>query len=376
LRILQVCPDSYSEIGGISFHVKSISERLAKRHDVTVFATNARGLLPWREIVNGVKVERFRAYAPTNAYMFTVDMPLRMRKERFDVVHAHGYHAIPLHLARFAKGDCFVATTHFHGAGHSSFRNALIRLLKPFGRDTLNKADAIVAVSDFEKALICHDFDFQEEKVRVIPNGVDFSEFEGLRKQNHESSTILYVGYLAAYKGPQYLVEVLPKLPKDVILKIVGNGPIKPLLEKRASQLSVSDRVQFYSNVPKKVLIQMYADADVFALLSRYEAYSMVVAEALAARTPCIVARTSALTEWEDDSTCFGVDFPINLDKLVEQINYVLSAGSVDTDFRKWYDRKILDWDQVAEKLETLYISNRTCHGQQDYIDASQANRM
>jgi glycosyltransferase involved in cell wall biosynthesis len=355
LRILQVCPDSYSEIGGISFHVKSISERLAKHHDVTVFATNASGLLPWREIVNGVKVERFRAYAPTNAYMFTVDMPLRMRKERFDVVHAHGYHAIPLHLARFAKGDCFVATPHFHGSGHSSFRNSLMRVLKPFGRDTLNRADAIIAVSDFEKALMVHDFGFEEKKVHVIPNGVDFSEFEGLRKQSHESSTILYVGYLAAYKGPQYLVEALPRLRKDVILKIVGGGPIKHYLERRAFELGVSERVKFYSNVPRKDLVQMYADADVFALLSRYEAYSIVVAEALAAGTPCVIARTSALTEWVDKTTCLGVDFPISLNSVAEKIGYALDNHPGNRAFLKWYGNKIVDWNQVAERLEQVY---------------------
>ena len=358
MKILQVVVDSYVELGGISVHVRNIAERLAKHHDVTVFATNDKGLEPWRETINGVKVERFRCFAPNNAYFFTVEMPLRMRKERFDIVHAHGYHAFPFHLATLAKGDRFIATTHFHGAGHSSFRNAIVGLLKPFGKRTLSKADAIVAVSDFEKSLICHDFGISEDRVTVIPNGVDFSEFEGLKRRDHKGRTILYVGYLASFKGAQYLVEVMPKLPKDVRLKIVGGGPMKPFLEKRALELGVSGRVDFYSNLLRKDLLQMYADADVFALLSKYEAYSIVVAEALTAGTPCIVTNTSALQEWIDNETCFGVDFPISLNRLGEIVTSVMDKRLKKNAFMKWQGRKILDWNEVTARLETVYEEN------------------
>jgi len=127
-----VCPDSYVEFGGVSVHVRNISERLAKKHDVTVYATNDKLLHPRFEVQNGVKIERFRCYAPNNAYFFTWEMLLRMHKVEFDVVHAHGYHAFPFHLSSVAKSKKFFVTPHFHGAGHSSFRNALIRLLRGF----------------------------------------------------------------------------------------------------------------------------------------------------------------------------------------------------------------------------------------------------
>ena len=355
MRILQVCPDSYVQIGGISAHVRNISERFAKLHDVTVFATNDKGLKPWHEVINGVKVERFRCIAPSNAYFLTVDMPLRIRKEKFDIVHAHGYHAFPFHFATLARRKKFIATPHFHGAGHSSFRNALVTLLKPFGRRTLAKADTIVAVSDFEKDLINEQFGFDEGKVRVIPNGVNFSEFAGLKKRDCGNRSILCVGYLAAFKGVQYLVEVLPRLPDDVNLEIVGRGPMRPLLEKRAAKLGIAQRVKFHDNVPRDVLLQMFFDADLFALLSKYEAYSIVVAEALTAGTPCIVARMSALTEWIDETTCFGVGFPVKLEELADKITSVLDKKIEKNAFSKWFGTKILDWDQVAGRLESAY---------------------
>jgi len=144
---------------------------------VTVYATN-RGLkYPRYELENGVKVERFNCYAPGEAYYLSLEMLMRLRKVRFDVVHAHGYHAFPLHFSVLAECNRFVATPHFHGVGHSSFRNSLIRLARPFGRRTLEKADRIVAVSEYEKSLICQQFGFDSSRVTVVPNGVDFSEF-------------------------------------------------------------------------------------------------------------------------------------------------------------------------------------------------------
>jgi glycosyltransferase involved in cell wall biosynthesis len=355
MRILQVCSDSYGGSGGISVHVKSISERLAKNHDLTVYAPNYKSKHPRFEIDNGVRVERFRCYAPRNAYFFSWEMLFKFRQVEFDVIHAHGYHAFPLHLSTLARCKRFIVTTHFHGAGHTPFRDAVIRLLKPYGERTLRKADKIIAVSEYEKSLLQRSFGISDHKVVVIPNGVALSEFSGLRKRNREFRSILYVGFLTGYKGAQYLVEVLPKLADDVILEIVGDGPLKAYLERRAHELGVYDRVRFYKNLTRRELLQKYADADVFAMLSYFEAYSIAVAEALTAGTRCVVASASALSEWVDNRTCFGVDFPMSINNLAQKINFVLDNGVERQETRRWIGTKILDWNDVAKKIEMVY---------------------
>ena len=355
MNILQVCPFSYGDIGGVAEHVKRVSEGLAQRHNVTVYATDSRSEFPRCEVINGIKVERFRRYAPSDAYFFSWDMLLRLRKADFDVVHGHCYHAFPSHFSRLAKRRKFVITTHFHGVGHSLFRDSLIGLLKPFGGATLRKADKIIAVSEYEKSLILLQFGFDSGRVVVIPNGVDLSEFSGLRRRNHDFKSVLYVGWLQRYKGVQYLVEVLPRLGSDVVLEIVGRGSLRPFLERRARELKVHDRVRFFENLPRRELLQKYVDADVFVLLSRYEAYSLVVAEALTAGIPCIVANTSALSEWVDNEICLGVDFPINLKDLSSKIEFALDKKVDREATKKWFSIKILDWKQVTERLEKIY---------------------
>jgi len=340
--------------GGIAECINNVARVLAQRHEVTVYGINPKGL-PRTQKIDGVIVERFKHFAPSGAYYFSVELPLKLLRSRFDVVHGHGYHSFPLHFCTLAKCRKFVAQTHFHGHGHTPFRDSLLKLLKSFGRRTLRKADKIIAVSEFEKSLLQKTLKLNPSKIVVIPNGVNLKEFSGLKRRKRGFRSILYVGTLRSYKGPQYLVEVLPRLDEDVILEIVGNGPLRERLELRAKKLNVSERVRFFHDLPRRELLQKYADADVFVLLSRYEAYSLVIAEALTVGKPCIVTRTSALTEWIDGETCFGVDFPVDIAELAKTIQHVLNANPKVGNPKKWIGTKILDWKDVARRLEDVY---------------------
>lgn len=359
MDILQICPGAYqSGRGGISEHVRNISEHLAEKHSVTVYATNPGGSLPWWEIVNKVKVRRFKRIAPSGSYFFSPSMIANLLKARFDVVHGHGYNSLPMHSSSLTTRKKLVLSTHFHGVGHSVFRNFLFRLFKPIGRRTLLTADRVIAVSAYERNLLCKYFGFDPSRVIVIPNGLNLNEFAGLERRKTDSRSILYVGRLESYKGVQYLVEIMPEFEDDVVLEIVGKGPLRRILENQARKLGVHDRVLFSQDLSRRSLLQKYADADVFVLLSRHEAYSLVVAEALAAGTPCVVADTSALSEWIDDRSCFGVGVPLKLGKLAKLIEEVLNSRIKDAGIEKWIGTKILSWDGVVRRLEEIYTQD------------------
>jgi len=228
-------------------------------------------------------------------------------------------------------------------------------MFRPFGGTTLSKADIVVAVSEFERRLLVEQFGLDSRKVVLVPNGVDFEEFKGLRRRVRGFRSVLYVGRLESYKGVQFLVEVLPRLPKSVVLEVVGRGSLRSYLERRARELGVSDRVRFHQDLPRRDLLQLIADADVFVLLSRFEAYSLVVAEALTAGTPCIVANISALTEWVDGRSCFGVDIPVKLSELADLIEGVLNGERGRETSSCAVRAKIAGWDEVAGLLERVY---------------------
>ncbi len=350
MRILQVCPRYYPNIGGVEEHVRNMSERLVKNHEVTVATTDPTGKLSKEEVINDVKIVRFKSWAPSASYYFSGSLKkyLKETASDFDILHAHSYHAFPALYAAEAK-DCnkFVFTSHYHGTGHTLFRSLLHGPYKLFGGKIFDKADKIVCVSEYEKSLVKAGFNVDEKKLEVIPNGVNFEEFRSLKKPIKHGKTILCICRLEKYKGVQYLIEALPKINNGVSLEIVGNGPYSENLSKLVRKKGMVDRVRFSHNLTRDELLEKYAESDVFVLLSSHEAYGLCVAEALAAGTPCIVADNSALSEWIDERNVFGIRNPISLDELASCVKMVIGK-SVDAP-------ALQDWDNVAQKIVTLY---------------------
>jgi glycosyltransferase involved in cell wall biosynthesis len=348
MKIIQVCPLYFPSIGGVEEHVRNLSESLAKKHEVTVFTTDNSGL-PGEEEVNGVFVRRFRSFSPNNAYHISLDMRKEIRKSRFDIVHGHDYHAFPLFFSRYGNGKKFIVTPHYHRYGVTTFHNFLIRLYRPFGKKIFQDTDSVITCSDYEKDLVIEDFQIESTKIAVIPNGVNLKEFRGLEKKERGHQTILCVARLEEFKGVQYAIEALPLLEESVRLEIVGKGPYKARLISLAKKLGVAHRIDFYQDLRGRELINRYVNADLFMLLSRYESFGITVTEALASKTPCIVANTSALKEWVDNKNCFGIDYPIRSGKLASLITEIMG--------RKVEDVNLLDWDEVTKQTETVYYA-------------------
>jgi glycosyltransferase involved in cell wall biosynthesis len=350
-RIAQVCARYYPYVGGVETHVKEISERLCRMgHEVEVLTTDPSGSLVQEELVDNVRVRRFKCWAPRE--LFSVCEGLRKylaeRSGEYDVVHAHNYHDLPaFYVAQSKSRNRMVFTPHYHGIG----RNLLTSFLHvPYlcaGRMIFDKTDRVICVSQYEKDLVLRRFGIDERKVVVIPNGVDLNEFRpSLGREAKGWRMLLYVGRLQPYKGVRYLIEVLQMLDDDVVLEIVGQGPEKQALVNLANRLGVRSRVRFDQALSREQLVHRYAQADVLVLLSRTEAYGLCVAEAMATGTPCVVANTSALKEWIDERNCFGVRYPIDLQEL---------ADAIMKAFGRTVDRVLSDWDEVASRVANTY---------------------
>lgn len=351
MKIAQVCHRFYPYIGGVQVHVKEISERLVKKgFQLEVLTTDPSKKLPREEMINDVIVKRFRSFAPSEAYYFSRELKnyLKRNSNVYDLVHTHNYHAFPaIYAANAKKGNRLIFTPHYHGGGRNALTNLLHAPYRRVGRNIFRKSDRIICVSNHERRLILNDFSVDEKKIVVIPNGVDEKEFKGLKKEKKSYRTILYVGRLEKYKGVQHLIKAMVKLDKNIILKIVGRGSFKKNLVKLAKRLGLVRRVKFRQDLSRRELLQSYLDADLFVLVSKYEAYGISVAEALVSGTPCVIANTSALQEWIDGKNCFGIDYPIDVDELARLIRKVMGKEVRNVEF--------MSWDKVVNNLIAVY---------------------
>lgn len=123
--------------------------------------------------------------------------------------------------------------------------------------------------------------------VSVIPNALEPSEFQN----NGEGEFILAVGRLFEHKGFQYLLEAYAGLADDIHEKliIVGSGPYEDELKRIMTDLRIVDRVEIIPFMSRRDYVQRLSRCRLFVFPSDYEAFGVVVIEAMAS-SKCVIS--------------------------------------------------------------------------------------
>jgi len=355
MKILFVTPGYYPHVGGVETHVQSIAERLVKRgYDVEVYATDPKGILPVIEVINGIKVRRFRSFAPNNAYYLpNIEMLKALKSTDADIVHAHNIQAFPLLYSCLAKGKYrLVLTTHMHTGASSKFRNMILPFYLRLIRKYINRADIIVSVSNYERDIIVSRLKVDPSRVIVIPNGINDDVL--VVRHIDDGLNLLSVGRLEKFKNFDKVIEALHILHnryglKDARLTIVGNGQDKDRLVRLTNRLNINDKVVFKNNLSREELLQEYARAKLFILVSEYESFGIAAVEAIAMGIPTVVNNASALVEFVKSNAAVGIDPPITADKVADAIIKAMNFKPINV------RDKLITWDEVANRIEKLY---------------------
>ncbi len=355
MKILFVTPRYYPHIGGVEIHVQNIAERLAKRgYEVEVYTTDSKKDLLEEEEINNVRVKRFRSFAPNDAYYFpTINMLHALKNTDAHIVHAHNIQAFPMLYSCLAKNNnkCKLILTMHTGAS-TRFRNILFSIYIALIRNqVVKKADGIISVSEFEKDIIVSKLNVDPSKVIVIPNGID-EDILNLERID-DGFTLLSVGRLERFKNFDKVIEALHILHnryglKDARLTIVGKGSDKDRLINMIRSFNLTNHVTIKSALSREKLLKEYAKAKIFLLPSEYESYGIAAVEAIALRIPTIVNNKSALREFVNDGSAIGIDPPITGDKVADAIVKAVNFRPKDT-------KRIITWDKVVDKLESIY---------------------
>lgn len=137
--------------------------------------------------------------------------------------------------------------------------------------------------------------------IDVIPNGVDpfFFLDTGMRNAaiSNDPLTLISVGRLSPQKDLSTLLRAFQKLGGMHVLKIVGDGPERALLEALVRELDLSDRVFFLGWRMPVELKALYAEADLFVMSSIDEGMPIAVLEAMATGLPIVGTQVSGMDE-------------------------------------------------------------------------------
>lgn len=199
-------------------------------------------------------------------------------------------------------------------------------------------------------------------KLEVVPFGVDISRFVPNALVHDTIQSIGTVKTLAHTYGTDRLLEAFARIGKGGLrLRIVGDGPQRAELERKAADLGIADAVDFVGPVPHAQVPAELEHMGVFLALSRSESFGVAVIEASACGLPVIVSDAGGLPEVVCDGvTGFVVpdgDPTIAAEKLSRLVKDPALRRRMGMEGRRWVEERY-EWEQCADCMVRLLEQN------------------
>lgn len=376
MKIVQSVYRYSPAMGGVEDYVRELTARFDSDYAVEIHTTNLRNHwdrsvvdAPMRESCAGIDVIR-HPLSSLRLGSYSVSWPYlkSLLKTQADLYHGHSFMYCSADYAAMAariKRKPFVFNPYLADEGRPSFLGRCYR--QTLGR-LLMSADAVVVISPYERELLSKWGYSRCRHVVEIPPGIDLAEFDGVQHNalaqlaRPASHYLFTAGRIDFNKGLDVMVRALPGVIHHYPdLQWVVAGPdfgYQSTLEAMIKDLGVDGHVQFVGAVSRSDLCSLYKHADIFVFPTRYEAFGIVAAEAMAAQTPVVATRAASLPYVVEDQTTGLLFHKDDSDDLARKILDLLGDEKLRQQMgRCGYHRvqKLYNWDVSARQLQQLY---------------------
>lgn len=401
MKIIFTASHFYPSLGGIEKHCFQIGTRLVKQgHELFTASTTLTGLRVTRSYrsfsINGIKVRRFIPFpflAPFFApgrwsTSFAPGMPffLMKKSKEIDLIHAHGYGFFPTDLSawvcKIRKKPLIITLHGFHPDYLAFMKNItavqemhLMPYFKAIAQRSLTIADAIIALTLHEKEILRTYYRVPEEKITIIPNGIDFQSY--LRTYNKtafkkrfdlKENVILFVGAIRQEKGLHYLLHAIPSIlkefPQTSFVLIGKDWGFKKTLLREGKRIGVATSMHFLGSVKTSLLREALGCCDVFVNPSVYESFGISLLEAMASGKPTVATNVGGIPYIVRNGKTGIIVKHGDPESLAKAIKELLGSSEL----RKQMGEKGLqlaksyDWKEIVLHIEQLYEKVLTSH--------------
>jgi len=387
LHVTYIFPPELNVADGITQVVYRVTRALTKKGcDVTVYASNAIDLNGKEKVtinksptyIDGVKIKYFPSLLRYNNFFFTPTMFYSIRNDvqEFDVIHIHSARSLQCAIAaHYAKIFDIPVVFQPHGSFKSFSTSGKFRMLsrflvdKIYAENVFRTASKIMALSHTEAELY-RSMGVPKEKIVIIPNGIDLSEYTNLPSKGYfkkkfgikeDKKIILYLGRIHESKGIDLLLKAYANLINDMEFKdsvLVVAGPDDGFLASArvlASSLGINDFVIFTGFISSEDKLKAFVDAEVFVTPSFY-GFPITFLEACATGTPIVTTTLGDNLMWIDGKAGYVIS-PVPT-KIADAMYRLL----IDEDIRKKFSencreivRSEYSLEKIVDRLEYLY---------------------
>lgn len=308
-------------VGGLSNHVYNLCKGLTLLgHEVHII-TCEEGTSPVEENDNGVIVHRVTPYRietedfskwimQLNFSMIEECIRIIRKLGRIDIIHAHDWlSTYSAKAIKWAFNIPMVSTIHATESGRNNgIRTDMQRYISSTEWLLCYESWKIIACSDYMKSQIISTFNVLEEKVEVIPNGVNTEKYDiqtdlsSFRRQyaKDDEKIIFFIGRHVFEKGIQLLIDAAPQIMEKhnkVKFVLAGQGPMTEELKRKVKDMGYENKIIFVGYMDNYNKSNLYRVASVAVFPSLYEPFGIVALEAMAAGCPVVVSDTGGLGE-------------------------------------------------------------------------------
>mgnify|MGYP005629201349 CR=1 FL=1 len=383
--------------GGAGVHVEYLADELSKLMDLEVRCFGDQDSSENNLSVKGFPFDDgvfMNSDDKLKAVFKTLSTGLHMNAKVIDadVVHCHTWYShFAGIMAKLCYGTPLVITTHS------------LEPLRPWKREQLGRgydasswvektaiemADALIAVSEETKEDVLKYFNVDEEKVKVIYNGINLQQYI----KTAETSTldeygidknkpyVLFVGRITRQKGIIHLVNAIKYIDSETQVILCAGAPdtkeIGVEMENAVNEVQkIRENVIWIDKMlSKKEIIQLYSHADVFCCPSIYEPFGIINIEAMACDTAVVASAVGGIKEvvvHNETGILIPVEQqkeapfePIDPDKFAKDlafgVNKIINNPELKNSMAKKGRERVekhFDWISIAKQTEELYKS-------------------
>ncbi len=345
-------------MSGAEQMVKEIAEKLGSRYDIVLITARLDANLETIEERPTFTLVRVGFGNFLDKYLYAFLASWKLRQYKPDIVHAimESYAGGALFFSKYTYGQAKRVLTLQSDLNHYSAWKVF--LMNLFWKITHSAADHITSISNF---LIkrTKSFGISEEKIELIPNGVDFSKIKDstvIRQKNK----VLAVGRLNSQKGLEYLLQAWPDILKsvpDAQLVIVGEGDMRGELESMIDNLKIQDSVVLKGNKSHKEVLLEMQEASVFVLPSLAEGQGIVFIEAQMCGLPVIGTNVGGIVDIIQNNKNGLLIKPRSAEVITKAVISILTDDELANNLRQNALKTVrqYDWKLIIDKIEHMY---------------------
>lgn len=300
IKVMQII--NSLEIGGAERVAINIAANLdPQKFDPMILTLERLG--PFSEILDRRGIEYTSLFKkPGNRLSTFFGIAGQIREKKIDIVTTHNYGALYYGSLGSRMGGCSRLLHVDHNRMYASKRRLLIPHKLP-----ASLAYKLIAVSKEIKTYLIGQEGIDPQRIEIISNGIDEALFAGDFDKKHikarlgipEDRIVIGTGArLVPEKGLAHLLDAVSLLRKkrgDFLLVIVGDGPLRNDLERKARDKGLGSHVTFLGQ--RTDLHEIIRVFDVYVLSSVSEGLPLSLLEAMAAKKAIVASSVGGIPD-------------------------------------------------------------------------------